>query len=83
LRQDIEPLKTKLTTGMNRFLRDFPDERADLLPQVGSYLHVVKNVKTNQSEVFSMTARGFEEVVAESAGDRWANGSPLREVRPR
>ena len=30
-------------------------------PYVGSYLHVVKDVKTNHSEIFSMTAREFEE----------------------
>ena len=52
-------------------------------PYVGSYLHVVKDVKTNQSEVFSMTAREFEEVVAESVGDHRGNGSPLQGVRPR
>jgi uncharacterized protein YPO0396 len=52
-------------------------------PFVGSYLHVVKDVKTNQSEVFTMTAREFEEVVAESVGDHTGNGSPLRGVRPR
>ena len=52
-------------------------------PYVGSYLHVVKDTKTNQSEVFSMTAREFEEVVAESDGDHRANGSPLRAAHPR
>ncbi|NLE38514.1 MAG: hypothetical protein GX621_10865, partial [Pirellulaceae bacterium] len=34
LRQDIEPLKTKLTTAMSRFLQVFAQEQADLLPQV-------------------------------------------------
>jgi len=52
-------------------------------PFVGSYLHVVKDVKTNQSEVYTMTARDFEEVVAESAGDHAGNGSARRGVRPR
>ena len=52
-------------------------------PFVGSYIHVVKDVLTNQSEAFSMTAREFEEVVAETAGDHRGNGSPLRGVRPR
>jgi uncharacterized protein YPO0396 len=52
-------------------------------PFVGSYLHVAKDVKTNESEVFTMTAREFEEVVAESVGDPAGNGSPRRGVRPR
>lgn len=52
-------------------------------PYVGSYLHVLKDAKTNQSEVFTMTAREFEEVLAESDGDHRVNGSPLRAVRPR
>ncbi len=52
-------------------------------PYVGSYIHVVKDLKTNQSEAFSMTAREFEEVVAESVGDHRGNGSPLQGVRPR
>ena len=34
LRKDIEPLKTRVTTLMIRFLRDFPGEREDLEPQV-------------------------------------------------
>ena len=52
-------------------------------PYVGSYIHVVKDVLTSQSEVFSMTAREFEEVVAESVGDHRGNGSPVRGIRPR
>jgi len=52
-------------------------------PFVGSYLHVVKDGKTNQSEVYTMTAREFEEVVAESVGDHADNGPPRRGVRPR
>lgn len=32
-------------------------------PYVGCYLHVVKNPDSNQSELFSMTAREFEEAV--------------------
>ncbi len=30
LRREIEPLKNELARAMNRFLREFPDERADL-----------------------------------------------------
>ena len=52
-------------------------------PFVGSYLHVVKDMITNHSEVFTMTAREFEEVVAESASDQAGNGSARRGVRPR
>jgi uncharacterized protein YPO0396 len=33
LRQEIEPLKAELGKLMNRYLRDFPDERADLEAQ--------------------------------------------------
>ena len=36
-------------------------------PYVGCYLHVVKNLETNCSEVLSMTAREFEEQVAVGA----------------
>lgn len=36
-------------------------------PYVGCYLHVVKDPQTNCSEIYSMTAREFEDVVAESA----------------
>ncbi len=32
-------------------------------PYVGCYMHVVKNEKTNNSEIFSMTAREFEKAV--------------------
>ena len=32
-------------------------------PYVGCYLHIVKNEKTNFSEIFSMTAREFQEAV--------------------
>jgi uncharacterized protein YPO0396 len=52
-------------------------------PYVGSYIHVVKDVLTNQSEAFSMTARDFEEVVVESAGNHRGNGSSRRVVHPR
>ncbi|MBL8798028.1 MAG: hypothetical protein JNM56_29290 [Planctomycetia bacterium] len=37
-------------------------------PYVGCYLHVVKDATSNRSEVFSMTARDFEEIIAEEAG---------------
>jgi len=52
-------------------------------PYVGSYLHVVKDVKKNQSQVFSMTAREFEEVVVESVPDHRGNGSSVRAAHPR
>jgi uncharacterized protein YPO0396 len=52
-------------------------------PYVGSYLHAVKDAKTNQSEVFSMTAREFEEVIAESGEDHWGSESPVPGLRPR
>ena len=32
-------------------------------PHVGCYLHVVKDAQTNCSEIFSMTAREFDEAV--------------------
>jgi uncharacterized protein YPO0396 len=35
-------------------------------PYVGCYLHVVKDSQTNCSEIYSMTAHEFEDVVAES-----------------
>ena len=34
LQRDIEPTRTKLLNAMARFLQNFPDERADLQPQV-------------------------------------------------
>ena len=52
-------------------------------PFVGSYLHVVKDVKKNQSQVFSMTAHEFEEVVVASVPDHRGNGSPVRAAHPR
>lgn len=36
-------------------------------PYVGCYLHVVKDPQANTSEIFSMTAREFEEAVAVAA----------------
>ena len=52
-------------------------------PYVGSYLHVVKDVKMNHSEIFSMTAREFEDVLADSAEDQKASRSHGRGVRAR
>jgi uncharacterized protein YPO0396 len=49
-------------------------------PYVGSYLHVVKDARTSESEVFSMTAREFEAVV-EMAGTAEGNGqAPLAAI---
>jgi uncharacterized protein YPO0396 len=39
-------------------------------PYVGCYLHVVKDQQTNCSEIFSMTAREFEDVLGESNAGR-------------
>jgi uncharacterized protein YPO0396 len=36
-------------------------------PYVGCYLHVVKDARTNRSEVFSMTAQEFTEALAETS----------------
>lgn len=52
-------------------------------PYVGSYLHVVKDVVTNHSETFSMTAREFEDVVAESVDDQKPGKLARRKVQPR
>jgi uncharacterized protein YPO0396 len=51
-------------------------------PYVGSYLHAVKDTKTNYSEVFTMTARKFEEVVVEAGGNH-RGGDSLSRLRPR
>jgi uncharacterized protein YPO0396 len=44
-------------------------------PYVGCYLHVVKDARTNQSEVFSLTAREFEKVL-DNAETAPASSSP-------
>lgn len=38
-------------------------------PHVGCYLHVVKDAQTNCSEIFSMTAREFDEAVVNASPD--------------
>jgi uncharacterized protein YPO0396 len=38
-------------------------------PYVGSYLHAVKDANTNMSEIFSMTAREFEEAILSCASE--------------
>src|SRR5262249_18001031 len=38
-------------------------------PYVGCYLHAVKDARTSRSEVFGMTAREFEEVIAAGGDD--------------
>jgi uncharacterized protein YPO0396 len=46
--QEIEPLKTELGKLMNRFLREFPDERADLEAEVdylGSFLDLREQIR--------------------------------------
>lgn len=52
-------------------------------PYVGCYLHVVKDVQTNHSEIFSMTAREFEEAVAEGGNHRYRPSSELARQHPR
>jgi len=44
-------------------------------PYVGCYLHVVKDGKSNHSELLSMTAREFKEILEGSDSNR--NGSPV------
>jgi uncharacterized protein YPO0396 len=52
-------------------------------PYVGCYLHVVKDAVTNRSEVFSMTAREFNEMMAETAGEEISVSSPVARKLPR
>lgn len=52
-------------------------------PYVGRYLHVVKDGRTNRSEVFGMTARDFEEVIGASDDDGGAFAATLSKRRPR
>lgn len=52
-------------------------------PYVGCYLHVVKDARTNRSEVFGMTAREFEEVVVAGGGDGSGFTAGLSRKRPR
>jgi uncharacterized protein YPO0396 len=52
-------------------------------PYVGCYLHVVKNAKTNQSEVFGMTAREFEEAITTGGEDGDSFTATLARRRPR
>jgi uncharacterized protein YPO0396 len=49
-------------------------------PYVGCYLHVVKDASSNRSEVFSMTARDFQEIIAEEAGTASSVPSAARRV---
>ena len=48
-------------------------------PYVGCYLHVVKDPRTNRSEVFSMTARGFTEVIGVAAEGQAVAGARGRD----
>jgi uncharacterized protein YPO0396 len=55
-------------------------------PYVGCYLHVVKDAQSHQSEVFSMTAREFEDAVAvagASGNGRPTADAPVRWTMPR
>jgi uncharacterized protein YPO0396 len=52
-------------------------------PYVGCYLHVVKDARTNQSELFSMTAREFEEAIATTGDEQDSFSSRLSRSRPR
>lgn len=45
-------------------------------PHVGCYLHVVKDAQTNCSEIFSMTAREFDEAVVNVPAPSAAAGVP-------
>jgi uncharacterized protein YPO0396 len=52
-------------------------------PYVGCYLHVIKDLHTNRSEVFGLTAREFQEAVATDADDGGAFTEELKRRRPR
>jgi len=52
-------------------------------PYVGCYLHVIKDARTNQSEVFGMSAREFEEVLTTAADDEGSFTTTLSKRRPR
>lgn len=52
-------------------------------PYVGCYLHVVKDVPTSRSEVFGMTAREFEEVIAAGEDDGESFTASLSKRLPR
>lgn len=54
-------------------------------PYVGCYLHVTKDLETNRSEIFSMTAREFQENMAiVDAAEPPSNGAPKKSrVAPR
>ena len=55
-------------------------------PYVGSYLHVMKDAGTSHSEIFSMTAREFEETLVGAGEDgtiRDASESTVQEQIPR
>jgi uncharacterized protein YPO0396 len=45
-------------------------------PHVGCYLHVVKDAQTNCSEIFSMTAREFDEAVVNAPAPEAISGVP-------
>ncbi len=45
-------------------------------PHVGCYLHVVKDARTNCSEIFSMTAREFDEAVVNTPPPSATAGAP-------
>jgi uncharacterized protein YPO0396 len=52
-------------------------------PYVGCYLHVIKDARTSQSEVFGMTAREFEDVLTTGADDESSFAAILSKRRPR
>lgn len=52
-------------------------------PYVGCYLHVVKDVLTSKSEVFSMTAREFEESISAEEEHETSFTTVLSRKRPR
>lgn len=52
-------------------------------PYVGCYLHVVKDSRTNRSEVFSMTAHEFAEALSMPADDKDSAAAGLSKARSR
>jgi uncharacterized protein YPO0396 len=52
-------------------------------PYVGCYLHVVKDARTNRSEVFSMTAQEFADALSDSSGGKKGAEPAPRRVRSR
>jgi uncharacterized protein YPO0396 len=52
-------------------------------PYVGSYLHVMKDHDTSHSEIFSMTAREFEETLVGADGNKSVRGDSMTAARRR